>query len=102
MSSCGLFFEPKYLSSMLKFIEVGDYKTYIWSRYLEKRTLNVLNRQLERRVFYCSDIINLLSLSFLSKRDQMPEDYYCETAEVSAVGISLHELLEYYRTLCQQ
>jgi hypothetical protein len=32
----------------------------------------------------------------------MPEDYYYETVEVSSIGISLKELLEYYHSLCQQ
>lgn len=32
----------------------------------------------------------------------MPEDYYYETANVSSTGLTLQELLEYYRTLCDQ
>jgi hypothetical protein len=32
----------------------------------------------------------------------MPEDYYNESEFVGAIGITLHELLEYYRTLCEQ
>ena len=31
----------------------------------------------------------------------MPEDYY-EEAYVTSAGLTLQELLDYYRTLCQQ
>lgn len=32
----------------------------------------------------------------------MPEDEYYEAANISTIGLTLQELLEYYRTLCQQ
>ena len=32
----------------------------------------------------------------------MPEEYYYEAANIGSVGISLEELLEYYRSLCEQ
>ena len=31
----------------------------------------------------------------------MPEDYY-EAANVGSVGLSLQQIMEYYRTLCEQ
>jgi hypothetical protein len=32
----------------------------------------------------------------------MPEENYYELANVSSIGISLPELLEYYRAICEQ
>lgn len=32
----------------------------------------------------------------------MPDDYFDEYANLTGAGLSLQELLEYYRTLCQQ
>jgi hypothetical protein len=32
----------------------------------------------------------------------MLKDYFNETEFVGSTGITLHELLEYYRTLCEQ
>lgn len=32
----------------------------------------------------------------------MPEENYYELANLNSIGISLPELLEYYRTICEQ
>lgn len=32
----------------------------------------------------------------------MPEENYYESANLGSIGISLPELLEYYRALCEQ
>jgi hypothetical protein len=32
----------------------------------------------------------------------MAEDYFNESANIGSMGISLSELMEYYRTLCEQ
>jgi hypothetical protein len=36
------------------------------------------------------------------KTIQMPEDYFYEEANLTSVGLTLQELLEYYRGLCEQ
>ncbi|MCW3111611.1 MAG: hypothetical protein JWR18_7 [Segetibacter sp.] len=45
----------------------------------------------------------MLHLSrFKLKRQLMPEDDYYEAANISTTGLTLQQLLEYYRALCDQ